>query len=46
MYDDTAFKEAVSQNAVTDLDVATLNHLWFTDRPEHGIVASASMQSP
>jgi hypothetical protein len=37
MYNDAAFNEAVSQDAVSDLDQATLEHLWFTDRPERGI---------
>jgi hypothetical protein len=37
MYDDAAFTEAVSQDAVSDLDVAMLERLWFTDHPEHGV---------
>jgi hypothetical protein len=37
MYEDAAFNEAVSQEAVSTLDASTLKHLWFTDYPEHGV---------
>ena len=46
MHDQAAFKEAVDQDSAADLEAATLRHLWFTDRAEHGACFRADEAIP